>query len=271
MSVLFLFILGLAWGCLTTLFWVSGKDLGRGYFVTIALVVLGLLGIGITIAYFHPIDPFGDQPAKGMAIFAAALVSAFVYYGAIWKERWKLALWPLAAATVLTGYLLLHSAEILIPVLGTLPHRQSLMVVNVIASGLLLGWSLTTMLLGHWYLVVPQLTFRHLVVFCWVLLGIVILRCGTDLSTLWVAHNVDPFSEPHPWRLLVDLSGQGMFFWFRILWGLAIPLLLGLMSLHCARARSNQSATGILYVLVVGALIGEITALYITITTGVPI
>jgi hypothetical protein len=76
---------------------------------------------------------------------------------------------------------------------------------------------------------------------------------------------------PHPWYLLVDLGGQGMFFWFRLLWGLVIPLLLAYMALHCARNRSNQSATGILYVLLVGSFIGEITALYITVTTGVPV
>ena len=271
MSVLFLFILALAWGCLTTLFWVSGEELGRGYFVTLALVVLGLLGIGLAIAYFHPIEPFGGKHAIGMSFLAAALGASFLYYGAIWKEQWRLSMWPLAAATLCTSFLLLLSARVLIPALATLPHQGSLVMANLIGSGLMLGWSLTTMLLGHWYLVVPRLTFRHLIVFCWVLLGVVILRCGFDLWTLQVAYGVDPFSEPHPWRLLVDLNGQGMFFWFRILWGLAIPLLLAVMSLHCARNRSNQSATGILYVLVVGALIGEITALYITTTTGVPI
>ena len=50
-----------------------------------------------------------------------------------------------------------------------------------------------------------------------------------------------------------------------------MPLALAVMSLHCARNRSNESATGILYVLVVGSLIGEITALYLTLSTGVPV
>ena len=78
-------------------------------------------------------------------------------------------------------------------------------------------------------------------------------------------------AEPSPWRLLTDFQGEAMFFWVRVLWGLAGPLLLGLMSLSCARKQSNQSATGILYVLVVGAFIGEITAYYLTLTTGVPV
>jgi hypothetical protein len=49
-----------------------------------------------------------------------------------------------------------------------------------------------------------------------------------------------------------------------------MPLLLALMALHCARQHSNQSATGILYVLVMGSIIGELTALYLTLSTGVP-
>ena len=114
------------------------------------------------------------------------------------------------------------------------------------------------MLLGHWYLIVPKLDFRHLITFCWVLVAIVILRWAMVGVTLTAATSVDLMTEPHPWRLLVDLNRQGLFFWFRILWGLVMPLLLAVLSLHCARNRSNQSATGILYVVVVGCLIGEI-------------
>ena len=112
---------------------------------------------------------------------------------------------------------------------------------------------------------------RHLVVFCWVLLAIVLLRIGAVGASLLAASSIDAMANPHPMRLLTGFAAQGMFFWFRICWGLAIPLLLGLMSLHCARQKSNQSATGILYVLVVGAFIGEITALFLTLTVGVPI
>ena len=137
-------------------------------------------------------------------------------------------------------------------------------------AALTLGWSLITMLLGHWYLVAPRLTFRHLVIFCWVLLAIVVVRFGVVGWSLAVASGVDPMTS-HPMRLLTGFAGEGMFFWFRVFWGLLIPVLLAVMSLHCARRQSNQSATGILYVLVVGAFIGEITALYLTLSVGVPV
>jgi uncharacterized membrane protein YhaH (DUF805 family) len=119
--------------------------------------------------------------------------------------------------------------------------------------------------------VAPKLTFRHLSVFCWVLLAVVALRLIAVGASLAVASGVGELVEPHPLRVLAGFEGQGVFFWFRLLWGLAIPLALAVMALHCARQRSNQSATGILYVLVVGAFIGEITGYYLSVTTGVPV
>jgi hypothetical protein len=108
-------------------------------------------------------------------------------------------------------------------------------------------------------------------VFCRVLLAMVFLRVLAVGASLAAAAAVDERVDPHPLRLVASFAGQGIFFWFRLLWGLAIVLPLVWMSLHCARQRSNQSATGILYVVVVGAFIGEITGLYLSATTGVPV
>jgi hypothetical protein len=271
MSVLFLFLLALAVGCLTTLFWISEIDLGRGYFQMNALVVLGLLGLAVTIALAHPIRPFAAAQVLGRTALFGALVASLLYYAAIWQERWSLARWPAALALLGATVALLQAGAQLMATPAPLPHREALLVASLLTSALLLGWSLTAMLLGHWYLIVPRLRFRYLVIFCAVLLGTVLARYLAVGATLLTAMRVEPMIEPHPWRLMVDFGGQGMFFWFRLLWGLGMPLLLALMALHCARRRSNQSATGILYVLVVGSLIGEITALYLTVTTGIPV
>ena len=45
MGVLLLFLLALAFGTLTTLYWVPEDDLGAGYFKVNGLVVLGLLTV----------------------------------------------------------------------------------------------------------------------------------------------------------------------------------------------------------------------------------
>ncbi len=271
MGVFLLFLLSVVAGSLSTLYWIPEDDLGRGYFQMNALVVLGLLALAVAVVWLHPFRPFGDRPAAGVASLLVSLAGAFLYYGAIWKERWRLGRWPLTLSLAgCLGALLLAGPHI-VPALTPLPHRGPLLDLALLSSALLLGWSLITMLLGHWYLVAPRLTFRHLVIFCRVLLATVFLRILAVGASLAVAAGVDERIDPHPLRLVAGFEGQGIFFWFRLLWGLAIVLPLVWMSLHCARQRSNQSATGILYVVVVGTFIGEITAFYLSMTTGVPV
>ncbi len=266
MGVFFLFLLAAAAGTLTTLYWIPEEELGRGYFQLNALIVLCLLSLAGAVYLLHPFQPYGPDPGLGAWALALALGAAFLYYAAVWRERWRPGRWAAAlslaaafAALLLAGPHLLQSA-------APLPYRQLLLALALAGSAALLGWSLVTMLLGHWYLISPRLSFRHLVVFCWVLIAVIGVRLLATGAGLAAAAG-----EPETWRLLTGITGQGMFFWFRVLWGLAIPLTLGVLSLHCARQRSNQSATGILYVVVVGAFIGEITAYYLIVTTGVPV
>jgi len=272
MGVFLLFLLATSLGSLSTLYWIPEEDTGRGYFQMNALVILGLLSLAAAVVGLHPFHPFGARPAAGVTALAASLAGGFLYYAAIWRERWRLCRWPLTLATAGCAAALLLAGPHLVPSsLTPLPHRGALLAAGLLASALLLGWSLITMLLGHWYLVAPKLTFRHLAVFCRILLAVVALRLLAVAASLAAASRVNELVEPHPLRILAGFAGQGIFFWFRLLWGLAIPLVLAGMALHCARQRSNQSATGILYVLVVGAFIGEITAYYLSVTTGVPV
>jgi hypothetical protein len=271
MGVFLLFLLAASLGSLSTLYFIPEEDLGRGYFQMNALVVLGFLGLAAAVVWLHPLEPFGDRATLGVTGLVLALAGGFLYYAAIWRERWSLCRWPLTLSVAGCLTALLAAGPRLVVPLTPLPYRPALLAAGLVASALLLGWSLITMLLGHWYLVAPKLTFRHLTVFCWILLAVVALRLLTVGASLAVAGGVPELVEPHPLRVLVSFEGQGIFFWFRLLWGLAIPLALALMSLHCARQRSNQSATGILYVLVVGTFIGEITGYYLSVTTGVPV
>jgi hypothetical protein len=271
MGVFFLFLIAIAVGSLSTLYWIPEDDLGRGYFVMNALIILCLLGLAVAVMVMHPFEPFGDSKTLGTALMWTALAGAFLYYAAVWKERWRAGRWAVTLSLAAALPALLLAGNTLMRNDVPLPARAPLLVLALCGSSLLLGWSLITMLLGHWYLVAPKLTFRHLTIFCWALLGIVVVRMFLVGGSLMAAASVDQMIEPHPWRVLASFEGEGMFFWFRLLWGLAIPLLLAVMSLQCARNRSNTSATGILYVLVVGALVGETTALYLTLTTGVPV
>ncbi len=271
MTVFFLFLLALAAGVLSTFFWIPEDDLGRGYFQMNALIVLGLLGLAGALILLHPFRPFGEWRSVGHASLFAAGIGSLGYWVAAWRERWRAARGAGLLALATCGAALLAAGGHLVGAPTTPALASAYGVAALLSSATLLGWALVTMLLGHWYLVAPRLSFRHLVSFCWVLLGAVGVRCLTVAATLLGAWRLEGTGETRPWELIASFQGQGIFLWFRLLWGLAIPLALGLMSLHCARRRSNQSATGILSVLVVGVLIGEITAYYLTATTGVPV
>ena len=94
MTIFFLFLLALAVGSLTTQFWVSGSDFGRGYFQVNALVVLGLLGLATAVWIFYPLAPFGAHARLGSTGMAVALLGGFIYYAFIWKESWSASRWP---------------------------------------------------------------------------------------------------------------------------------------------------------------------------------
>ena len=57
--------------------------------------------------------------------------------------------------------------------------------------------------------------------------------------------------------------GNLFFLLMRILWGLALPLVLGFMVLRCAQRNANQAATGMLFVTLISVLFCELFAAYL--------
>jgi protein NrfD len=66
-------------------------------------------------------------------------------------------------------------------------------------------------------------------------------------------------------------SLDGVFFWQRVLFGLAGPALLGYMTWETAKIQSTQSATGILYVDFFTVVVGEVLASYVLLSAGLAI
>jgi hypothetical protein len=61
----------------------------------------------------------------------------------------------------------------------------------------------------------------------------------------------------------------GMFFIQRVVLGLLLTLILSILTYFCVKIRSTQSATGILYVVLVFCLIGEVIGSYLFEKTGI--
>lgn len=119
---------------------------------------------------------------------------------------------------------------------------------DLTAAGLL-GTTTTAMLMGHWYLIAPTMSLQPLLrvtkaIFVSTGLRILVAAAGLAFG-------------------IVRMGDLETWVWLPLRWaaGLAGPLVLGWMAWQSARIRSTQSATGILYVVVVLTFVGELTDL----------
>ncbi len=134
------------------------------------------------------------------------------------------------------------------------PHSEALapVLLGDYASAALLGSALTAMLLGHSYLIAPAMSIRPLMRLLAALAVTVLVRAALDGYALW------RWTDSHSLGNL----GNDTLLWLPVRWvvGFVAPLALDWMAWQTARIRSTQSATGILYVVVIFCFLGELTA-----------
>lgn len=125
---------------------------------------------------------------------------------------------------------------------------------SVVTSGLLLGVTMASMLLGHWYLNSPTMQIAPLRKLLVAMAGVTTLQivvsvCG--LAGEMASAEVMPFQ----WWLFLAL---------RWLFGLIGVAILTFMAWRTLDIPNTQSATGILYVAVIGTFVGETMSLLLS-------
>jgi hypothetical protein len=143
---------------------------------------------------------------------------------------------------------------------GILQHGATpLRLTDDVGSALVLGSATTAMLMGHAYLIAPAMTIAPLMRLLAAAALSVILRIGLACTGLW------------EWTSLGGASNldREVVLWLSVRWalGLIAPLVLGWMAWETARIRSTQSATGILYVVVILCFIGELLSMLLVAKT----
>jgi hypothetical protein len=128
------------------------------------------------------------------------------------------------------------------------------------ASAAMLGTATSAMLLGHSYLISPAMTISPLKRMLAAATVALTIRIILALCGLWF------WTAEHP---LANLDVETLL-WLSARWllGILAPLALGWMAWETARIRSTQSATGILYVVVIVCFLGELTSLLLLEKTG---
>lgn len=130
----------------------------------------------------------------------------------------------------------------------------TLSIVNVMTSSLLLGLTMAAMLLGHWYLTTPTMELaplRRLIIAMGVAVALQALVSALGLwGELSYAHQIST-----QWWLFLSMR------WLFGIFGVAI---LSWMAWQTLNIPNTQSATGILYVAVIGTFVGESMALLLS-------
>ena len=131
--------------------------------------------------------------------------------------------------------------------------------IGSLTAAMLLGTTITAMLLGHWYLNEPGMQLAPLNrLLNLVVLAIIVrvLVCGSGvIYTLATADDIN--------------ARWWMFVTFRWLGGFAGLLLLTIMARLTLRIPNTQSATGILYAATILAILGELTSQLLSDTSGI--
>ena len=242
------FCLRLALGMLGTLFLLPARQMHPRFFRTHFLTVLGLCLVATVLNWATPL---------GIAAVVAAVL-AFLGTVAWIFERPPIG-WTLVVLTGAAGLTALALAEPLSVDRTPLACR----VADDLTAAALLGTALTAMLVGHSYLISPGLSIQPLMRQLYALGIAIVLRAAGAGAALWF------WTADHD---LTNLNDETVL-WLPVRWliGLAGPLAFGWMAYRTAKIRSTQSATGILYVVVILTFLGELTSLLLMRETGLPL
>lgn len=130
---------------------------------------------------------------------------------------------------------------------------------QLILAALALGAANAAMLLGHWYLVTPQLSPTPLRRMMWVLLVSLALQ-GLAFAVAILTVSAGPLDGPIGWLT-----------WLRLGAGILLPIGVTILAMVATRAASLQASTGLLYVCLALVMAGSIAGASLAFLTGVPV
>jgi hypothetical protein len=187
------------------------------------------------------------RPFPTEILIGVAAVLAFA--GSV---SWSLERSPGGVTLVVLTALSLWAAVILREADVEPPPALAARLAGAFSSALLLGSALSVMLIGHNYLISPTMSLTPLYRLLAATAVALVVRIGVEACALlnWTARHE-----------LASLNGD-VALWLPVRWlvGFVAPAVLVWMAYQTARIRSTQSATGILYVVVIFCFLGELTA-----------
>ena len=263
-SVIFLFLAHLGIGIVVTLVFVS-REAGVKFFRFNAGLAAALIAIALA---FRPSGSGATADSVALESLLLAELAVVVYWATV--GRALAAIRPLLVGVGVGAGLVAMVAQALAVAGDRGLPAQVLTTASFMSSAALLGGACTAMILGHWYLIIPSMQVSHLQSIVKLHIASMVVRVAVVAAAVFLAIATwEPGLGPSFRRYI--LSAAGIFFWQRVLFGLAGPALLSYMTWETAKIRSTQSATGILYVDFFTVVVGEALAKYLLLATRVPV
>ena len=256
------FVNWIFWAALSagSLFVVGGTELlggtTRGYRLFMAWLLVGCAAILLLSELNLP----GGVAAGRTTDLRRPLVLLFLagnvlnVAAQLFRSRIRVPRGLIAVATSLLGFAALLALALAGPADGV-----ALFATQLILAALTLGAVSAAMLLGHWYLVTPQLSPRPLRRMMWLLIGTLVLQAAAFCAALLVV-GVEPLNGDLAWLT-----------WLRLVVGTLVPIGITVLAILASRAASLQASTGLLYIGLALVMAGSIAGASITYLTGVPV
>jgi hypothetical protein len=242
------FLLSVAWSLILFSPIANSKLTGVGLIKLLTNTAIGALVVSTIIHVF-------TRNQVSLATNVVALIAMFFITSKHEDEK---------SATMWTiyGSLVVILPTLIIRLQG--PQLYPIPSLFLLSSALLLGIITYSMLLGHWYLVVPKLSAHPLkvaAIITWIILAVKIL---------WAAHTLynhyDFFEEQT--QLGAGYAFNWMLLTMRVSFGYVVILGMSVFNWKLLQLRSIQSSTGILYAMTFFVFIGELVSMYMYLNYG---
>jgi hypothetical protein len=246
--MLAVFCLRLASGMLGCLLLLSPSQVNPRFFRTHFLTALGLTALAAV--FLQNIADFWLWLTMiGVMVLAALGSTVWMLEGAPGGHKWTLAAFSLALLALgQVGYCVRDQGE------------PWWLLLDDLTGAAFLGSAMTAMLIGHSYLIAPAMSLTPLYRLLGALAVCTVMRMCLATVGLWL------------WTATAigTTLDNELILWLAVRWGIGFvgPLVLCWLAWETARIHSTQSATGILYVVVILCFLGELTSQLLLSRTG---
>jgi hypothetical protein len=243
-----IFCLRLAAGLVGSLVLLSSAQVNPRFFRTHFLTALALTAVAAV--FLRDVAEFwlGAVLATTMLLTAVGSMSWMVDGAPGGRAMTFLAVPLLLAALALAGYQTRAQGE------------PWWLLADDLTSAAMLGTATTAMLIGHSYLIAPAMSLTPLLRLLAALAVSAVVRISVAIAGLWLWTGAAAGTT----------LDHEMILWLSVRWGVGFlgPVALAWLAWETTRVRSTQSATGILYVVVILCFLGELTGQLLLTRTG---